>query len=429
MDRSNIEQIETLGNKFFHSDSEMWIKLENQTHQIKVKGEEDKECKYVHSNYGTLYEKHKSESGKVSEYIARWHEKEKKVRVVFSQLFDLVLNDGASSVNLEFPFSSLVIANHSGIYQHVCLQRHPSYFLYPDLAGAPEHGKERWVGTPKRNFIVVSNTHLTTQKDETYLKREVQNPTEEQFVIDARRRISSKAKFSQDELFNFVLGMDTDPLVKKRKDLLIHIYRKAKYLFFPDESMRKECDQLIAYLEKWDHHYQTPSTTPVFILWDYFFREYTFNHASSSEVGRSIAKHKVVTDNYWTAQMELWKVGTSYGECDSDVWDHEYRKKLYGTGENSTCFFNIMRGINRTREVLRNEEGGIPEPKMADYAAKKLKELDGGYLGSHVEEAFSQFFSKNLAFSAEVGSPRVVYWSGYQEQRHEVELGGESSGQ
>ena len=27
VDRSNIEQIETLGNKFFHKDSEMWIKL------------------------------------------------------------------------------------------------------------------------------------------------------------------------------------------------------------------------------------------------------------------------------------------------------------------------------------------------------------------------------------------------------------------
>jgi len=39
----------------------------------------------VHSNYGTLYEKHKSiDGGKVSEYIARWHEKEKKVIVVFS---------------------------------------------------------------------------------------------------------------------------------------------------------------------------------------------------------------------------------------------------------------------------------------------------------------------------------------------------------
>jgi hypothetical protein len=27
VDRSNIEQIETLGNKFFHRDSETWIKL------------------------------------------------------------------------------------------------------------------------------------------------------------------------------------------------------------------------------------------------------------------------------------------------------------------------------------------------------------------------------------------------------------------
>lgn len=38
-DRSNIELIETLGNKFYHHGSETWIKLENITLEIKVKGE------------------------------------------------------------------------------------------------------------------------------------------------------------------------------------------------------------------------------------------------------------------------------------------------------------------------------------------------------------------------------------------------------
>ena len=59
VDRSNIEQIETLGNKFYHHDSEIWIKLDNTTLPIKIKGEEEPfECKFVHSTYGTLYDKH-----------------------------------------------------------------------------------------------------------------------------------------------------------------------------------------------------------------------------------------------------------------------------------------------------------------------------------------------------------------------------------
>jgi hypothetical protein len=55
VDRSNIEQIETLGNKFFHRDSETWIKLENVSLPIKIYGEEPSECKFVHSSFGTLY--------------------------------------------------------------------------------------------------------------------------------------------------------------------------------------------------------------------------------------------------------------------------------------------------------------------------------------------------------------------------------------
>jgi hypothetical protein len=118
-------------------------------------------------------------------------------------------------------------------------------------------------------------------------------------------------------LFDFVNSINTDPLIKKRKDLLIHIYRKTKFLFFPEESLRKECDQLITLLEKWDNNLNSNSGTPVFILWDYFFREYTFNHVSSVPTGLFLAKHRIVTDVYWTNQMELWKAGTSYGECDS----------------------------------------------------------------------------------------------------------------
>lgn len=262
----------------------------------------------------------------------------------------MIRNEGRTNRRLEFPFNSLVLTNSSGIYQYLCLQRHPSYFLYPDLTGAPEYGKQRWVSNYKRNFLIVSNTHLTTKNQEVYLKKEVMNPTEEQFLIDTRRLLSRKdGKFSTDSLFDFVLNLQTDPLIKKRKEHLIYIYRKAKFLFFPDEPMRKECDQIVAMLDRWDNNLNSPSISPAFLLWDYFFREYTFNYVSSSPEGAAIAKHKAITDSYWTAQMELWRVGTSYGECDSNEWNLEYKQKLNNTGDNSTCFFNVMRGINRTR--------------------------------------------------------------------------------
>lgn len=64
----------------------------------------------------------------------------------------------------------------------------------------------------------MTNTHLTTHNQESYIKRETHNPTEEQFLIDTRRKISaSNSKFTQESLLNFILSVDTDPLVKKRK--------------------------------------------------------------------------------------------------------------------------------------------------------------------------------------------------------------------
>jgi hypothetical protein len=81
----------------------------------------------------------------------------------------------------------------------VCFQKHPSYFLYPDLAGAPEPPKEKWASNFKRNFLVISNTHLTTQNQDSYIKKEVMTPVEEQFLIDTRRRIA-RDKFTPDSL-------------------------------------------------------------------------------------------------------------------------------------------------------------------------------------------------------------------------------------
>jgi hypothetical protein len=160
----------------------------------------------------------------------------------------------------------------------------------------------------------------------------------------------------------------------------------------------------------------------VFILWDYFVKDNTFNYVSSSEVGSAIAKHKVITDSYWASQMELWKVGTSYGECDSSEWHLEWEKKLNNTGDNSTCFFNIMKAMNQTRLLLRTPEGSIPEPQLKDYSIKKIKDLREGYVGSHLEEAFAQFHSQNVAFVAEIGNPSVTFLEGYEQQLQTVNI-------
>jgi len=56
-------------------------------------------------------------------------------------------------------------------------------------------------------------------------------------------------------------------------------------------------------------------------MWDYFLKQYTFNHVSSSSHGAHILKHHLITDHYWVNQMTLWEKGTSYGECDSDEYE------------------------------------------------------------------------------------------------------------
>lgn len=99
IDRSNVEQIETVGNKFYHYGIEQWIQLDNFTKELPVKDSEPYVCKFLHSSYGTLFYKHEA-SGKVSEYIARWHEDEVKVRNLFSEVYNLIKNKGVTERNL-----------------------------------------------------------------------------------------------------------------------------------------------------------------------------------------------------------------------------------------------------------------------------------------------------------------------------------------
>ena len=70
---------------------------------------------------------------------------------------------------MEFPFNSIVVVNGTGIFQYLCPQAYPSYFIYPDMFGEPEVIKNRWIET-KKKYLTVSNTILTTMKQESYVK-------------------------------------------------------------------------------------------------------------------------------------------------------------------------------------------------------------------------------------------------------------------
>lgn len=94
---------------------------------------------------------------------------------------------------------------------------------------------------------------------------------------------------------------------------MLSIYRRVKFIYFPDENIRKQCDQLINLVEKWDNKLDHDQLAPIYILWDYFMRDYTFNHISVSQYGANIIKHHIISDVYWVGQMGLWSKGTSYG--------------------------------------------------------------------------------------------------------------------
>lgn len=94
----------------------------------------------------------------------------------------------------------------------------------------------------------------------------------------------------------------------------------------------------------------------------------------------------MTTDSYWTSQPELWKKVVSYGECDSDEWYSEgWNVRLNNTGLNCTCFFNVIRGLNRTREILRNDDGTINQNiALSPFDVKKVIDISEKYLGTDV---------------------------------------------
>ncbi len=76
---------------------------------------------------------------------------------------------------------------------------------------------------------------------------------------------------------------------------MMKIYRKVKFFYLPDDIQRKKCDQLINILEKWDNSLSDRKIAPIFILWNYYLQEYTFNYISASSYGAHIVKHELLT--------------------------------------------------------------------------------------------------------------------------------------
>jgi hypothetical protein len=97
-----------------------------------------------------------------------------------------------------------------------------------------------------------------------------------------------------------------------------------------------------------------------------------------------------------------------------------------GTGHNSSCYLNIMRSINKTKDILIHKyKGDFSKINLDDFMEKKnFKSIKGNFKGTHVEEAFGNYFSKNVMFAAQVGSYKVVYHEGYQEKQKKAYIFG-----
>lgn len=91
------------------------------------------------------------------------------------------------------------------------------------------------------------------------------------------------------------------------------VYRKSKFTYFPQDDIRKECDQLVALLDKWDYTSNDEEKATIYKLWVYFLKKNTFNHLTKSELAKDFARFRVITDTYLTNQIELWSKVVSFG--------------------------------------------------------------------------------------------------------------------
>lgn len=128
--------------------------------------------------------------------------------------------------------------NKEGIHLNIYPPEHTSYFVYPDLLGEPRALKSEWVSNPRRGFFAVSNRFMTSLKPDGYLDREIFNSREE-VLFETIRKWKDTKKLSLEELIEQVNSTNFDPTTKKIAQLLVFVYRKAKFTYLPDEEMRK----------------------------------------------------------------------------------------------------------------------------------------------------------------------------------------------
>ena len=79
-------------------------------------------------------------------------------------------------------------------------------------------------------------------------------------------------KFNIKSAMNFLTDLSTNPYVKKQRDMLVSIYRKVKFIYFPEDDIRKRIDQVISHFEGWDNSLHHENLAPIYILWEYFYR-------------------------------------------------------------------------------------------------------------------------------------------------------------
>jgi hypothetical protein len=81
----------------------------------------------------------------------------------------------------------------------------------------------------KKKYMSVSNTHLTTTNQASYLKHEHLSPTDEQIAINMR---SMKVQnLTPESALSFLQqSLSTIPHIKKQKDMMMTIYRKVTLL-------------------------------------------------------------------------------------------------------------------------------------------------------------------------------------------------------
>lgn len=412
VDRTNIEQLEISKYKYFDEDSERWIKVKNVTQQIKVKGEEEFQHQFYWTESGPLVNNPNTDS-KVREYIIKWREDEPKVRLLFSQIVDLISNP-TSKPELHYPFSGLVVANSEGIHLNIYPPQHACYFVYPDLLGDQRELKSQWASNPRRGFFVVSNRYMSAMNPDGYLDKEIFNSREE-VLSETIRKWKDNTQVSLQELVSNIRATTYDPTTKKIAQLLTFVYRKAKFTYFPDESIRKECDQLVALLDKWDFTLDHPLYSSIYKLWYYFMKKFTFSHLTKSELGKDLARYRVITDEYLANQMGLWKDVVSFGECDTHEYHDLVEASVNHTKHNCTCYYNIFKAINETRKFFK-ESKGLLATELNNFEGK----VEWDVLNPEIvtdpkfndrDIAFGNTYNDNMVFAADL-SGEVLFSHG-----------------